>query len=161
MAFSVQPSRQSLQNSNKRRESGNARSEGARSVDGLASLFDPTIAQQFNPEQWQEIRRILGISLPKPSPKIVDIRFTVDLLLSRFFVVLFVGEDRRRTRRKYPVTRLSNRIGNFIAVIILLLALNLLVSASIIVFAYLLKSAVGIDILPGHFRDIVMQIPLS
>lgn len=125
-----------------------------RNVDDLISLFDPGIVQQFNNLQWKEIRRIIDLAIDKPSPKIVDLRFTVDLIFSRFYFTLFVGKDRRRQSRSQTT---GSRVGNFIAAICLLLALNLLVSSSVVIVAYLIKSALGIDLMPGHFADLLFE----
>lgn len=130
------------------------KSKGHRSVDSLIALFDPRVAQQFNSSQWQEIRRIIDLSIGKPSPKIVDLRFTVDLIVSRFYFTLFIGKDRRRQSRNQST---GSRIGNLIAAIGLLLGLNLLVSVSAVVVLYLIKSALGIDLMPGHFPELVLN----
>ncbi len=129
--------------------------QGHRNVDSFIALFDPMVAQQFNSHQWAEIRRIIDLSIGKPSPKIVDLRFTIDLIISRFYFTLFIGKDRRRQSRSQST---GSRIGNFIAAIGLLLALNLLVSVSVVVVLYLIKSALGIDLMPGHFPELVKDI---
>ncbi|ASC69265.1 hypothetical protein XM38_001920 [Halomicronema hongdechloris C2206] len=114
--------------------------------------MDPEVLQSLSLTQRSEVERILAQALPKPAPKIVDLRFRVDLILSRFYVVLLVGKDRRRQRRHYPQSAL-NRLGNFIAAVVLLLSLNLAVSGGLFLAAYLVKSAVGINLLPGHMGD--------
>jgi hypothetical protein len=112
----------------------------------------PHILESFNSEQIQAITFALDQAIPKPSPKIVDLRFVVDLVIARFYIVLFVGKDRRKKVRKYAPKGIA-KIGNIIAAIILLIGLNLLVSGLIILFAYLFKSAVGLDFLPGHISE--------
>ncbi|MDV2991937.1 MAG: hypothetical protein N4J56_001591 [Chroococcidiopsis sp. SAG 2025] len=118
---------------------------------------EPNILASFNTEQLQVIINILTQAIPQPSPKIVDFRFNIDLIFSRFYLVLFVGKDRRKRRRRYIPERLA-RIGNAIAVVMLLLGANLVISGVILLFAYLLKSAVGIDFFPGHISDSVKKI---
>ncbi|NEQ55355.1 MAG: hypothetical protein F6K11_35430 [Leptolyngbya sp. SIO3F4] len=126
-----------------------------RNVDDIISLFDPTIAKQFDNYQWQEIRRIIDLSIAQSSPKIVDLRFTIDLIFSRFYFTLFVGKDRRRQSRSQTT---GSRVGNFIAAICLLIALNLLISLSVVIVLYLIKSALGIDLMPGgHFSDLLFK----
>lgn len=89
------------------------------------------------------------------SPKIVDLRFTVNLLFSRFYIVLFVGKDRRKQQRSYPVSRWT-RLANIVAAVILLLGLNVTITGSLFIAGYLVKSALGIDIFPhSHLRDFV------
>ena len=114
--------------------------------------LSPDILASFTNEQLQAITSILDRAIPKPSPKIVDFRFTVDLIFSRFYVVLFVGKDRRRKQR-HQVTEGIARIGNAIAAVMLLLAANLVISAVILLFAYLFKSAIGLNFLPGHISE--------
>ncbi|MGL4618377.1 hypothetical protein [Chroococcidiopsis sp.] len=118
---------------------------------------EPNILASFTTEQLQAIVNILTLAIPQPSPKIVDFRFNIDLLFSRFYLVLFVGKDRRKRKRQYIPERLA-RIGNAIAVVILLLGANLVISGVILLFAYLFKSAVGIDFFPGHISDSVKKI---
>lgn len=126
-----------------------------RTVDTIIALFNPTVAQQFDSAQWQEIRRIVDLAMAKPSPKIIDLRFTVDLMISRFYFTLFVGKDFRRQSRKKGT---GSRIANFIAAVCLLFGLNLLLSASVVVILYLIKSAVGINLMPGHFSDLLADL---
>ncbi len=114
--------------------------------------ISPDILASFTNEQLRVITSILERAIPKPSPKIVDFRFTVDLIFSRFYVVLFVGKDRRRKQR-HQVTEGISRIGNAIAAVILLVAANLVISALILLFAYLLKSAIGLNFFPGHISE--------
>ncbi|KKD34612.1 MAG: hypothetical protein WAN66_15645 [Limnoraphis robusta] len=115
--------------------------------------IQPHILSSFNSEQITAIQDILEEAIPKHSPKIVDLRLTVDLILSRFYLVLLVGKERRRGQREYPVRGIT-RIGNLIAATLLLIAINLLISAFIFLFLYLIKSALGIDLFSGeHLSD--------
>lgn len=124
--------------------------------DYLARL-DPSVAESLTQKQLEAIKNLLK-AIPQPSPKLVDLRFTVDLIFSRFYIVLFVGKDRRSKKRAYFQNKLV-RIGNFIAAVILLLGVNLVISASVILVAYLLKSAIGIDIFAHqHLSDVVKDI---
>ncbi len=131
-----------------------ARSRGTvPTVDDYLGYMASEVRSSLDPHQVSEVKRLLAIAIPKPSPKIVDLRFTVDLLISRFYVVLFVGKDRRRGRRQYQANSLT-RVGNFVAAVFLLVSLNLLISLFIFMLAYLMKSAVGIDLFPGeHLMD--------
>ncbi|MFQ4136815.1 hypothetical protein PGN35_010890 [Nodosilinea sp. PGN35] len=113
--------------------------------------IDPAVGASLNPQQWAELERVMDLAIPKPAPKLVDLRFEVDLLISRYFIVLMVGKDRRRSPRNRPVSRLT-QFGNWMAAVVLLLGFNLALSTSVLMAAYLIKSALGIDLLPGHFR---------
>lgn len=125
-----------------------------KTVDGLLALLDPNVVRQLNPQQLQEVRRIVQLAVGKPASKIVDLNFTVDLLISRFYFRLLVGEDRRQKNRQH---KLGTRIGNWITAVGLIIIFNVVVSISVIVFAYLIKSAVGINLMPGHWRDWVVN----
>ncbi|HEY9876972.1 MAG TPA: hypothetical protein V6D29_00890 [Leptolyngbyaceae cyanobacterium] len=115
--------------------------------------IEPEIRASLNQQQIQEFERILYQALPKPAPKIVDLRFGIDLILTRFFIVLMVGQDRRKRPRQYPTTPLT-RIGNVIAAVVLLVSLNLTISLTLFLSAYLVKSALGINLFPGHLWSI-------
>ncbi|MGG6237946.1 hypothetical protein ACQ4N7_04845 [Nodosilinea sp. AN01ver1] len=111
----------------------------------------PEVEASLTPQQRAEIERVIALAIPKPAPKLVDLRFTIDLLISRYFIVLMVGKDRRRTQRHVPVSRLT-QLGNWVMAVALLLGFNLALSTSIVMLAYLVKSALGINLFPGHFR---------
>jgi len=90
-----------------------------------------------------------ALTRAQPKPKLVDLRFVVDLFFARYYFVLFVGRDQRAKKRK-TYGHKASQVGNYIAAIVLLICLNLLVSAMVLLMAYLLKSAAGIDLFPGH-----------
>ena len=114
---------------------------------------DPAVQDSLTPQQRAEVARVIELAIPKPAPKLIDLRFTIDLLISRYFIVLMVGKDRRRAARNVPVSRLT-QWGNWAAAVLLLLGFNLALSMSLFMLAYLVKSALGIDLFPGHFRGI-------
>ena len=116
----------------------------------LAQLH-PEVKASLTPQQRADVERVIALAIPKPAPKLVDLRFTIDLLFSRYFIVLMVGKDRRRAQRSMPVSRLT-QLGNWVVAVALLLGFNLALSTSIVMLAYLVKSALGINLLPGHFR---------
>lgn len=117
----------------------------------LQQIPEP-ILSSFTPEQQAAIYDLLERSFPKPSPKIIDLRFVVDLLVSRFYVVVLVGKDRRIQRRQHIPAGVS-KIGNLMAAIALLLSLNVFVSLGVFLLLYLLKSGIGIDLFPSHLSD--------
>lgn len=119
--------------------------------------IDPEILASFTSEQLDVITHILDRAIPQTSPKIVDFRINVDLIFSRFYVVLFVGKDRRKKQRRY-VNEGVARVGNAIAAVILLIGANLVISAFILLFAYLFKSAIGLDFFPGHISETVNKL---
>ena len=131
----------------------NRQSYRQRTPDDYLELLDNDMRTSFSNEQLDSVRMLLASAIPKPSPKIVDLRCEIDLLISRFYVVLFVGKDRRRKQRS-PLPPLLARIGNVVMAIAILLGINLLVSVGLFVFLYLVKSALSIDLFQGaHLAD--------
>lgn len=139
--------------------------------------IDPTLLSNLNTAQVLEIKQFISQAIAhevtqktanlsinhnqlesqdftrkKRKSKLIDIRFVVDLLFSRFYVVLMVGKDVRKGQRPYPKSR-ATKAGNMIAAFMLIVAMNLLISAVLLLGLYLLKSALNIDLMPGHFSD--------
>jgi hypothetical protein len=123
--------------------------------DHLATL-DPDILTSLSDKQLGAFRQVLEAVLPRQSPKLVDLRFEVDLLINRFYVVLLIGKDRRKKPRRYIPSKVA-RVGNLITITLFLVMMNFTISGFLLLAGYLFKSAIGIDILPGHFPDLVKQ----
>ena len=123
-----------------------------RTPDDYLQTIAPDQFASFSLEQLQIVRSLLASAIPEPAPKIVDLRFGVDLLISRFYIVLFVGKDRRRQQRIY-LPKLVIKWGNKLAAVLLLIGVNLVISLVVLMFVYLVKSALGIDLTPGHLAD--------
>lgn len=122
----------------------------------LAKLA-PSVRESLSPAQLDAFYAVLEEALPKPSPKIVDLRFCIDLILTRFYFVLFIGKDRRRQGRRHNPSALT-KIFNLMATIVILLGVNLTISASLLLVGYLVKSIMGVNLLPGHFPDLLKQL---
>ena len=127
-----------------------------RTVDEYLQRMEPETLSSLSIQQLTEVRRVLEEAIPKQSPKLVDLRFVVDLVVIRYYLVLWVGKDRRQSVRCYPQTPLT-RLNNFMAACLILLSLNVSVTASLLMGAYLVKSAAGINLLPGHLEDYVEE----
>ncbi|MGD1862781.1 MAG: hypothetical protein ACFB0E_22775 [Leptolyngbyaceae cyanobacterium] len=126
----------------------------ARSPVIILDCMDASVRDELTTAQLTEVQRLIALALPSPpTPKIVDLRITVDLIFSRFFLVLFVGKDRRQTLRDRPESR-GAAIFNWLAAVILLIGFNFTFCLSLVLVAYLLKSALNIDLMPGHLRGI-------
>ncbi|MEO1095426.1 MAG: hypothetical protein AAFX01_11060 [Cyanobacteria bacterium J06638_28] len=128
-----------------------------RKPDDYLQRLSPGTRAALSLEQVQELKQLLHEAIPKPSPKIVDLRIVLDLLVTRYYIVIWVGKDRRKSPRRHTPTRLA-RVGNFVTACLLLLALNLTVTGALFMSAYLLKSAAGIDLLPGHLNDLAPSL---
>jgi hypothetical protein len=111
-----------------------------------------SLLSNITPEQWTAIEKIVLERRPKTNPKLIDIRFVVDVVVTRFFVVLMVGKDRRDRSRNHPVTGLT-KLGNTFAAVLLLLGANLVLSAFILLTLYLTKSALRVNLMPGHMSE--------
>lgn len=129
----------------------------SRNPDYYLEKIEPYILASFNPEQLQAITSVLNQAIPKPSLKVVDFRFIVDLVFSRFYVVLFVGKELRTKQREGKTEEIA-RIGNVIAAVVLLMGANLVISAVILLFAYLIKSVIGLDFSPEHISETLKKI---
>lgn len=121
-------------------------------VDYILKQIDGEVLGSLTPAQLAAIRSMVKSSILQSSPKLVDLRVSVDLIFTRFYVVLFVGKERRKNPRPHTVSGMTI-ITNKIAAIGLLVGLNLTVSAFIFLMAYLLKSALGINLFDHHLRD--------
>lgn len=120
--------------------------------------IDPQILAEFSDQQLEAVRTVLDQAIPKPSPKLVDLRFVIDLIFSRFYVVIFVGKDHRKKQRSYAVSWIT-KIGNVVTAIVLLIGLNLVITAFLFMGMYLIKSAIGIDLFPDHLFDRIPSLP--
>ena len=58
-------------------------------------------------------------------PKLIDLRFVIDLIFARYYLVLLVGRDQRTKPRQVEGV---NRVINLIVAILLLVGLNLLIT---------------------------------
>jgi hypothetical protein len=114
--------------------------------------MDPKILSSLNIDQKAAIHAALVQAIPKPSPKIVDLRIPIDLIFAQFFVVLFVGKDKRKDKRIYKTTAMT-KFANVVAASVLLLGLNLIVSFFVLISAYTVKSLLGIDLFSSHLLD--------
>lgn len=126
----------------------------SRTPDDYLARLAPEVDATLTAHQRQAFREVLAEAIPRPAPKIVDLRFTVDFLMARFYINLQVGSDRRRQKRRY-LSEQTARIGNLIAALTLLVSTNLVISAAIVLVLYLVKSLIGFDLMPGHFPDLI------
>ena len=103
------------------------------------------VATSFTDDQLLAIKAAFATEWRGRHP--VDLRLSVSLLFARYYVVLVAGPEKRsryRRTREYddhPVTTAAN--------IVLLAALVLFLLSPVVGILYVLKSALGIDLLPG------------
>jgi hypothetical protein len=106
----------------------------------------PEIAETFNDEQINAIRRAFGSRTSGSHP--VDLRFSVPFFRRRsFYFVFLAGRERRSSRRRTWERRLRPlaTIGNAVAMIFF----GLLLLLAVISLLYVLKRALHIDFVPG------------
>jgi hypothetical protein len=125
-------------------------------IEHYLQTVEPNLLLSFNGEQLNFVREILQQVIPKPSPKIVDFRITIDLIVERFYVVLLVGKDKRKQPRKYNLTP-TNKIANFILAILILIIINLSITLFIFAIIYLLKSAYGVNIFHDTLKETIQK----
>jgi len=111
---------------------------------------------KLSQEEREGIRNLIQLAIPRPSPKIIDLRFVVDLIFIRYFVVLLIGRDVRKQQRQYHVNGIT-KVANIAMAIVLIIAMSLLISSVTILIVYLIKSSLGIDLLPGHITNVLFH----
>ena len=119
----------------------------ARTPEYYLETLDPQLRASFTAPQIEAVTQLLGASIPRPAAKLVDLRFWVDLLAYRFYVVLFIGKDHRRGDRAELAEPMARK-GNVITALLLLIGINFLISLFILLIAVFVKLAVGYSLLP-------------
>jgi len=113
------------------------------------SMIRPDIEKTLNFEQRQELRNVLKRIARVPSTKIVDFRTTF-WFIKRFYLVVFLGLDRRR-REPVGFQRELLLIAMRMAVFFVLLIVLLFLVFGIL---YVAKSDMGIDLFQDrHLSD--------
>ncbi|MDP6566041.1 MAG: 3-phosphoshikimate 1-carboxyvinyltransferase [Alphaproteobacteria bacterium] len=118
------------------------------------------VAESFDDDQLLAIKRAFADQAGKIHS--IDIRLSVPLLLRRYYVVLIAGPERRdrARRRRDRAARPVATAANFL----FMLTMVLMVIMAIAGVLYLLKSALGIDLLPdtslGVWKSVREQFDL-
>lgn len=110
-------------------------------------MLDAEVRSGFTQSQLAAVQQLLAEAIPRPAPKLIDLRFSIDLLAYRYYVVLYVGKDQRRQDRPELVEPTARK-GNAIIALALIFGLNLLIGLVILLIAYAIKSAIGYSLLP-------------
>ena len=132
------------------------RSYNARNVDYYMHQIPLQVLEKLDEAEIEQIKSVIHTAIPKSSPKLIDLRFVIDLIFTRYFVVLMIGKDRRKQDRQYEVKGFA-KFANIIAAILLIIAMSLLISAVTILILYLLKSALGVDLFKGHVTEVLFK----
>lgn len=105
------------------------------------------LRSSFSEPQLAAVQHLLAAAIPKSSPKLVDLQFCVNLLAYRYYVVFFVGKDRRHRDRPEPVQPMAHK-GNALTALLLLIGLNLLIGLFILLIVFAIKAVIGYSLLP-------------
>jgi hypothetical protein len=124
-----------------------------RNADYYMGKIPLDILDKLTEEDKNSIKSTIDLAISRPSPKLIDLRFLVDLIVVRYFVVLLVGKDNRKKQREYSSSGIT-KFANLVVAILLVIAMSLLISAVTILVAYLIKSALGIDLFSGHITEV-------
>ena len=126
-------------------------------VEYTLSRLPRDVLNGLTDQQLSAIRTALGAQI-ESSRHAVDLRIRVPLFFRSYYVVLFMGRDRRRSvfnTERYRLELLPKglRRGIFVAASTLVLCVLILCLLTLI---YLAKSAMGIDIFKNiHLYDLV------
>ncbi len=112
--------------------------------------------EKLNASEREQLKSLIHTAIPRSSPKLIDLRFVIDLIFKRYFVVLMIGKDQRKQQREYKVNKVT-KIANIITAILLIIGMSLLISAVTILILYLIKSALGIDLFKGHIDKVLFK----
>ena len=109
-------------------------------IQTMLAKMPATVAARFDDEQLQHLRLVLGAR--QWGKHQIDIRGTFSLWHFRYYLVLVAGRNRR----------FGQRSGRFNRLLLALLLSILLSGVLVVVFVmlYLIKSALGIDLLPDY-----------
>jgi hypothetical protein len=127
------------------------------SINTYLRRIPESIRKSWSMEYRQEVEEIIKFIIPRSAPKIVDIKFNVNLGVSKFYIVLLMGIDRRNQNRQ-NVPKGFSKIGNWIAGILILMVFNLAISLVVFMAVYYIKSSLGINLFKNeHLIDKVNQ----
>ncbi len=116
-------------------------------LDQILNQVDRHTTTGLTNDQRQQIKTILEqSSLLERHP--IDVRLSIPLFFMKFYLVLFIGRDKREVTQIKEATRafLGKVLGRLFIVY-----LSLCIFLPVIFFAlYIIKSWLGIDIFPDH-----------
>ncbi|MBI2951429.1 hypothetical protein HYY27_05005 [bacterium] len=122
-------------------------------TESVLRRIDPEVRNTLSPAQLEAVREAVSAHQPlKGHP--VDVRGIIPLFFARYYFVFLMGRDRRAPTRAIEADRRRKTalLGGglfFVCAISPLILLALL-------FLYLLKSSLGIDLLPeAHLWDLL------
>ena len=125
-------------------------------VNAVFKALDPTVYKSLSAHQITELSKAIGAS--SRSRHFIDFRPTIPYFFGSIYLVFLAGKDRRMSQRVTGEKR-RNRLGNFIVGLLFLTLFVLIASGGLFWFAYLIKSAMGIDLFPDkHLPDVILEL---
>jgi hypothetical protein len=129
-------------------------------ADFTMSRLNPAIKSTLSSEQLSEIRRAL-IAQSESSKHSLDLRFTVNMLFSRYYFVILGGKDRRRKTIENNQLRKEKALEKTLTTImttIIVIGMIYFFGYSM-KFLYQVKRDLGIDFFENlHAEDILKKI---
>ncbi|NUN63870.1 hypothetical protein HCU40_03680 [Pseudanabaena biceps] len=110
------------------------------------------ILDKLNDDEKGELKSVIYSAIPHSSPKLIDLRFTVNLLFRRYFFVLLVGKDhhRKSLRPRTEHIKHSNlfvRIVDKTMAVLLIATISVLANLFVLSIVYVVASTLGIKLL--------------
>ncbi len=65
-----------------------------RDADYYIDRIPNAIIEKLSTEEHKNLKDVISSALPKSSPKLIDLRFVINLIFARYFFVLLIGKDR-------------------------------------------------------------------
>jgi hypothetical protein len=129
-------------------------------ADFTLSRINPKVKSSLSQEQLTELRRAL-IAQSESSKHTIDLRFTVNLLFSRYYFVILGGKDRRRrTIENNQVRKEKAKEKILTAVMTTLIVFTMIYFfTGTVKFLYQVKRDMGIDFFENlHAEDVIKKI---
>lgn len=123
-----------------------------RDTDYYMKGISDNILDKLNDEEQEELRSVIYSAIPHSSPKLIDLRFTINLLFRSYFFVVLVGRDRYKKTLKSRTEHVKHsnlfmRIVDRIMAVLLITVIIVLASSFVLLIVYLIASTLGIKLL--------------
>ena len=93
------------------------RSYNSRDADYYLHQIPLQVLEKLDEAEREQLKSVIHTAIPKSSPKLIDLRFVIDLIFTRYFVVLMIGKDRRKQDRRHEVKGFA-KFANVVAAIL-------------------------------------------
>jgi hypothetical protein len=129
-------------------------------ADFTLSRINPKVKSTLSQEQLTELRRAL-IAQSESSKHTLDLRFTVNLLFSRYYFVILGGKDRRRRTIENNQVRKEKAKEKILTAVMTTFIVFAMIYffTSTVKFLYQVKRDLGIDFFENlHAEDVIKKI---